>query len=114
MITPDGSVGFVSVGEGGGHLFEVAFEELSMWTGLQVSHQPFRWLLLTAASLTLMGLVPSLYAYRRRLWLEVRDDHLVFAGVAQHRKTHFTDTFPDLVDRIAAAVDPTQQTRSHA
>ncbi|HUG86554.1 MAG TPA: cytochrome c biogenesis protein ResB [Euzebya sp.] len=108
MITPGSVVPFA------GGLFEVEFgEDVAMWTGLQVSHQPFRWLLLTAASLTLFGLLPSLYAYRRRLWLEVNDDHVVFAGVAQHRKPHFADTFPQLVERIQAALDPAE-TRSHA
>lgn len=122
MVTPDATAGFVPIGEDGtaGSLFQVEFADLSMWTGLQVSHQPYRWLLLTAASLTLMGLVPSLYAYRRRLWLEVRDDAVVLAGVAQHRKTHFEDSFPDLADRVAAAIDPstraaaTTQSRSTA
>ncbi|CAN5173293.1 cytochrome c biogenesis protein ResB [soil metagenome] len=107
MITPGATVPFA------GGLFEIEFADLPMWTGLQVSHQPFRWLLLTAASLTLIGLVPSLYAYRRRLWLEIRDDHLVLAGVAQHRRSHFEEQFPELSDQVRQALDPTP-TRSHA
>lgn len=119
MITPGDPVPFAPVVEGGPSLFEVQFADLSMWTGLQVSHQPFRWLILTGASLTLMGLVPSLYAYRRRLWVEVRDDEVVLAGVAQHRKDHFADTFPDIAERVSTALGTTgtaapTPSRSHA
>ncbi len=99
MITPGQSVPFAS------GLFQVEMDtDIAMWTGLQVSHQPYRWLLLTAASLTLMGLVPSLYAYRRRLWVEVHDDHVVLAGVAQHRKSQFVEEFDTLTGRVGDAL----------
>ena len=84
-----------------GGLFEVEFADLSMWSGLQISHQPYRWLILTGASMVLMGLIPSLYAYRRRLWVEVRSDRIVVAGVALHRRDRFAETFDDVVDRLA-------------
>lgn len=95
MITPGNPVALA------GGLFVVEFADLSMWSGLQISHQPYRWVLLTAASLTLMGLIPSLYAYRRRMWVQVEQDHVVVAGVAQHRKVRFDETFDGLVDRVA-------------
>jgi cytochrome c biogenesis protein ResB len=85
-------------------LFQIEFADLSMWTGLQISHQPYRWLLLTAASLTLMGLVPSLYAYRRRMWVEVHDDHVLLAGVALHRKDTFEDEFESVTGRVESAL----------
>lgn len=98
MVLPDTPVALA------GGLFEVDFADLDMWSGLQVSHQPYRWLMLTAASLTLMGLLPSLYAYRRRLWVEVGEDHVVLAGVAQHRKERFAEVFEDLSDRLSSAL----------
>jgi cytochrome c biogenesis protein len=110
MVLPGQAVPFA------GGLFEVEFEDLRMWTGLQVSHQPYRWLLLTAASLTLMGLVPSLYAYRRRLWVEVHADHVLLAGVAQQRRDRFEEEFDRLSDRLRRALGPSAapETRSPA
>ncbi len=99
MITPGQTVPFAS------GLFEVEFgRDISMWTGLQVSHQPYRWLLLTAASLTLTGLIPSLYAYRRRMWVEVHEDRVVLAGVAQHRKSQFEEEFARLTESVSTAL----------
>jgi cytochrome c biogenesis protein len=99
MVRPGESVPLAPVGAEGA-LFELAFTDLPMWTGLQVSHQPFRWVLLTAASLVLAGLLPSLYAYRRRLWVEVHDDHVLLAGVALQRRDRFETAFADLADRV--------------
>lgn len=109
MILPGQTVPFAELGEGAA-LFEVEFADLSMWTGLQVSHQPFRWLLLTAASLTLMGLIPSLYAYRRRLWVEVHPDHVLLAGVAQQRRSRFDEEFERVVRRTSRALGTTPPT----
>ncbi|MEE8600834.1 cytochrome c biogenesis protein ResB [Euzebya tangerina] len=105
MITPGESAGIGDLGELGS-LFEVEFGggEITMWTGLQVSHQPFRWLILTAASLLLMGLIPSMYAYRRRVWVQVEDNHVLVAGVALHRKDRFSEEFEDLVSRVRGAL----------
>ncbi|WP_370328270.1 cytochrome c biogenesis protein ResB [Euzebya sp.] len=106
MVVPGEEVGLA------GGLFTISVDpELPMWTGLQVSHQPFRWLLLTAASLTLMGLVPSLYAYRRRLWVEVHDDHVLMAGVALHRKARFDDEFESLTERVGDVLHPTARSQ---
>lgn len=102
MITPGQSVGLGSLGDGN-YLFEAEFDNVAMWTGLQVSHQPFRWLILTAASLLLMGLIPSLYAYRRRLWVEVDDGRVTLSGVALQRKDRFDEEFETLTDRVGAA-----------
>lgn len=80
------------------------FPELRMWSGFQVSHAPGRMLLLAAGILLLGGLVPSLYSYRRRVWIEARPDGdrtaVVLAGVALQRKPAFADEFA----RIGAAV----------
>lgn len=87
-----------------GGLLEIAFDDLAMWTGLQVSHQPYRWLILTAAALLLAGLLPSLYAYRRRLWVEVRPGRVVVAGVALQRRSRFAEEFEALTGRLKIAL----------
>ncbi len=47
----------------------ISFPELRRWVGFQVSSRPqIPWLLLGSA-LLVAGLVPALYAYRRRLWV---------------------------------------------
>ncbi|MPZ72421.1 MAG: hypothetical protein GEU74_04205 [Nitriliruptorales bacterium] len=82
----------------------VEFLDLGYWSGLQVSHAPGRWLLLLGGILVLVGLIPSLYSYRRRIWVEVRPDAagslVTVAGVALHRKAAFADEF----DSVAAAI----------
>lgn len=94
----------------GGEL-ELAFPELRMWSGFQVSHQPYRWVLLLAGSMVLAGLVPSLYSYRRRLWVEVRAvgdrTDVVLAGVALQRKTAFEEELARIGDRLRTALPPT-------
>ena len=87
----------------GGDL-EVAFAGLRMWSGFQVSHQPFRWVLLLGGSLLLAGLVPSLSSYRRRLWVEARRvgdrTELVVAGVALQRNPAFDEELDRVVQRL--------------
>lgn len=89
----------------------VEFSDLAYWSGLQVSHQPGRWLLLVAAVLLLVGLVPSLYSYRRRVWVEIipEDDgsRLTLAGVALQRKDTFADEFAGLAAALRTATGGT-------
>lgn len=73
---------------------EVEFSDLRRWSGLQVSRRPTDPLLLVAASLVLIGLLPALYAYRRRVWVEavaVRpgETSVVVAGQAFQRPQAF-------------------------
>lgn len=101
MLTPGQTVSLL------GGALEVEFAGLPMWSGFQVSHQPFRWLLLTAASLALSGLIPSLYSYRRRLWITASPDPrggtaLRIAGLAQQRPSRFAEEFDALVERLQA------------
>ena len=92
----------------------VEMKGLTYWSGLQVSHQPGRWLLLLAATLILVGLVPSLYSYRRRIWVEARPaatpgatgSELLVAGVALHRKAIFADAFAALERSLTEALPP--------
>ncbi len=88
---------------------EVAFPELTMWSGFQVAHQPGRAILLAAGVLVLVGLVPSLYAYRRRIWAEARPveggSEVTVAGVALQRVEAFDDAYAELVEELADALD---------
>lgn len=86
---------------------EVSFPELRRWAGFQVSYRPTVPLLLTGALLLLLGLILALYAYRRRLWVEVvaeqgGDTLVTVAGRTFQRSDAFAGEFDDLVDRIAA------------
>jgi cytochrome c biogenesis protein len=87
----------------------VEFSELAMWSGFQVSHAPARWLLLLAGGLLLAGLVPSLYSYRRRIWVQAapadEGSRVVVAGVALHRKSQFGEDFDRIADDVARAID---------
>ena len=87
----------------------VEFVDLGYWSGLQVSHSPGQWLLLLGSGLILAGLIPSLYSYRRRIWVDVRPldrgSHITVAGVALQRKAAFADDFPSVAAAVRAAVD---------
>lgn len=91
----------------GGNL-TVEFPELAKWSGFQVSHAPARWVLLLAGILLLTGLVPSLYSYRRRVWVEASEadgtTRLTVGGVALQRKPAFADEFAGLADELHASL----------
>lgn len=96
---------------------EVAFPELTMWSGFQVAHQPGRGILLASGVLVLAGLIPSLYAYRRRVWAEARpaagSTEVVLAGVALHRKDAFDEEYASLADEVAKALATEQRPGEH-
>ncbi len=86
----------------------VEFRDLGYWSGLQVTHAPGRSILLAGAALLLVGLIPSLYSYRRRIWVEATPDgagsRVTVAGVALQRKATFTDEFDAVVSALRDAV----------
>lgn len=92
-----------------GGLLTLEFPELSMWSGFQVSRAPARWLLLLAGALVLTGLIPSLYSYRRRMWVEADAadgaTRVTVAGVALQRKPAFADEFTRLADELSTRLD---------
>jgi cytochrome c biogenesis protein len=96
----------------------VSFASLPMWSGFQVSYRPGLGLLLLAGILILVGLVPSLYSYRRRMWVEARQRdygcEVVLAGVALQRKPTFADEFARLRDTLTAALDVGSQEETKA
>lgn len=83
----------------------ISFPELRRWVGFQVSNRPTAAWLLLGALLMLVGLVPALYAYRRRVWIraEAGPDGgtlVTVAGRAFQRPQAFEDEFADLVARL--------------
>lgn len=88
----------------------VEFAELRRWNNFQVSSRPqVPWLLLGSA-LLLGGLIPALYAYRRRVWVAVERSPdgrtlVTVAGRAFQRPQAFEDEFADLADDLRAALD---------
>jgi len=83
----------------------VEFPELRRWVGFQISHRPTAPLLLLASTLLLTGLVPSLYASRRRVWVEA-GPQITVAGTALQRPHAFEQEFAaivaDLTDRLSS------------
>jgi cytochrome c biogenesis protein len=97
----------------------VSFASLPMWSGFQVTYRPGLTVLLFAGILILVGLVPSLYSYRRRMWVQARPRdygcEVVLAGVALQRKQAFADEFARLHDQVAAALRrPCEKARDNA
>ena len=94
----------------------VEFVDLGYWSGLQVSSAPGRLLLLLGGGLILAGLVPSLYSYRRRIWVEARPSEvgsrITVAGVALQRKAAFTDEFDSVVSAVRNRLGSTPPDRS--
>lgn len=89
---------------------EVAFPELQKWAGFQVSYRPTVPLLLVGALLLLVGLIPALYAYRRRLWIEVEPDGtggsiVTVAGRSFQRSDVFARDFDQVTTTIARRTD---------
>lgn len=81
----------------------IRMPELRRWVGLQFSHRPTAPILLAGGALILLGLLPALYAFRRRLWVEADQDPLTgvttvtIAGRAFQRPQAFDDEFASLV-----------------
>ena len=88
----------------------ISFPELRRWVGFQVSNRPTAGWLLLGAALMLLGLVPALYAYRRRVWIRAERGPdggtlVTVAGRAFQRPQAFTDEFADLAERLQTAAD---------
>ncbi len=93
----------VSLGDG----IDVSFGPLKQYTVFQVATNPGAGLLLVAAGLILVGLIPALYSSRRRVWVRAavleggtlpqNRARLEIAGHALQRKAAFEEEFRALV-----------------
>lgn len=89
---------------------EVEMVELRRWNNLQVSRRPQVPGLLLGSALLLGGLLPALYAYRRRLWVgfEPTGDGrtlVTVAGRAFQRSERFEEEFAELARALDDALD---------
>jgi cytochrome c biogenesis protein len=101
--------GFIASGktEDLGDGLAVSFPELRQYTVLQVSRDRGLPIMLAAAILILMGLLPALYTSRRRLWVRAEagrnGTELQVAGFALQRKEQFEEEFAHVVDDLERA-----------
>ena len=85
----------------------ISFPELRQYSVFLVSHDAGVPLVLAAAILILVGLLPALYGSRRKVWVraDLEDDGAVLrvGGLAMQRKPQFEEEFARLVDSLASA-----------
>lgn len=90
-----------------GHGIEVTFADLRNYTVLEVKRDRGLWLLLAAAILIVVGLLPALYTSRRKVWVTAEADGdgsiVRVGGFALQRRPQFEEEFARLVDAIAGA-----------
>ena len=93
----------------------LSFPELREYTVLQVSRDRGLWIMLVAAILILLGLLPALYDSRRKLW--VRADRrgeatvLEVGGFALQRRDRFEEEFARLVEELGRPSRSETETR---
>ena len=89
----------------------ISFPELRQYSVFQVSRDAGVPLVLAAAILILVGLLPALYSSRRKVWVRIDPDgdgaRVRVGGLAMQRKPQFEEEFARLVDAIAAAAGGT-------
>jgi cytochrome c biogenesis protein len=85
----------------------ISFPELRQYSVLQLSRDRGLTIMLVAAILILMGLLPALYTSRRRLWVRAEAGGngtvLQIAGFALQRKEQFEEEFAGVVAEIERA-----------
>lgn len=87
----------------------ISFPTLPQYSVFQVSRDAGVPLVLAAAILILVGLLPALYSSRRKVWVRVdpSDDasRLQVGGLALQRKPQFEEEFARLVEAIGTAAE---------
>jgi len=80
------------------------FADLREYTVLQVGRDRGLWIVLLAAILLLVGLLPALYSSRRKLWVSAEPHDggamLKVGGFALHRRSQFEEEFARLVAEL--------------
>jgi cytochrome c biogenesis protein ResB len=87
----------------------IGFPALRQYSVLQISKDRGVPIVLLAAILVLLGLLPALYTSRRKVWVRAESNGngtvLKVGGFALQRKTQFDEEFSKLVDAMARAAD---------
>jgi cytochrome c biogenesis protein len=101
------------VGEGqtkplvAGSGIRMSFPDLRKYSVIEVSRDRGVWIVLLAAILILLGLLPALYSSRRKVWVRAEANGagtvLKVGGFALQRKAQFEEEFAKLVDRLVRA-----------
>ena len=93
--------------DGAGGELSVSFPELRQYSVFQMSRDRGVWIVLVAAILVLLGLLPALYTSRRKVWVHAEPDGegalLRIGGLALQRKAQFEEEFTKLVDELVRA-----------
>jgi cytochrome c biogenesis protein len=97
------------IAEAGARGLTIGFPELRQYSVFQVSRDRGVPLVLLAAILVLLGLLPALYTSRRKVWVRAEPNGsgtvLKVGGFALQRKSQFEEEFAKLVDAMARASD---------
>jgi cytochrome c biogenesis protein len=92
---------------GATHDLTVSFRDRKQYTVLQISRDRGVWIMLLAAVLILIGLIPALYTSRRKLWVRAepagRGSVLKVGGYALQRTTQFEEEFARVVAGLTRA-----------
>jgi cytochrome c biogenesis protein len=92
-----------------GGLGTVAFTGVKQYSVLTLARDPGVPLVATAAAMVLLGLLPSLYVTRRRVWLRAvpvtNGSKLELAGLALQGKPAFAEEFRRLVAEVERALE---------
>ena len=82
----------------------VSFPEVKQYSVFQIASDPGTPMILAAAILILVGLIPALYSSRRRVWVRASPDaagaRVEVAGQALQRKAAFEEEFKALVRNL--------------
>ncbi len=104
--TVDLATGRPVTGNGTANL-TISFPQLRQYSVFQVSRDRGVPLVLLAAILVLLGLLPALYTSRRKVWVRAEPNGtgtvLKVGGFALQRKTQFAEEFAKLVDAMERA-----------
>ena len=104
--------------DGAGGELSVAFPELRQYSVFQVSRDRGVWIVVAAAILLLLGLLPALYTSRRKVWVRAEPDGdgtlVKIGGLALQRKAQFEEEFARIVDELDRACGTPASERERA
>jgi cytochrome c biogenesis protein len=96
----------------------IGFPELRQYSVFQVSRDRGVWIVVAAAILLLLGLLPALYTSRRKVWVRAEPDGagtlVKVGGLALQRKAQFEEEFAKIVDELERACGAPASERERA